>query len=477
MRIQIPTTELKTAIVGLSKVVSPRASIPILACVRLDADGKAVTLTGTDLSQVATYEIKCDVPVTAPISALIPLESLQSLLKTTNGPAIEFEVGQDAVTLVGSVSGQNISRRVDMPDLKDWPSLPARATMKPADAQLLDHVRQAATFASTDDTRPLLKAVFLDVEGKSHKVVATDSRRLTALNSVRLPLSASVILPVTRFLTWGKLAGAPSIGADATSFTLNVGPWTYTTKVVEGRFPNYRQVIPTFGKDATTLELAVEDVELLVKALPGMPSFDNATDAVVLRLAPNAVRVCARENAKGPESVVRLEKSKCTGTAVSVGLDRRFLRDALIAGFLQWEVRDSTSPLVGHLSKDDVHSCHVLMPVRCVNVEAEPPSAAAAETQARVAAPVPVPVQPESIHKETTPMKRTEVTQSAQTESSPLDKIMAAFETAKTAVRQAQTALGDLAAHVRDAVREDKFRQREIADVRIALQKLQAIKV
>ena len=74
-------------------------------------------------------------------------------------------------------------------------------------------------------------------------------------------------------------------------------------------------------------------------------------------------------------------------------------------------------------------------------------------------------------------MKKTEVTQSAQTESSSLDKIMAAFEAAKSAVRQAQAALGDLAAHVRDAVREDKSRQREIADVRIALQKLQAIKV
>ena len=74
-------------------------------------------------------------------------------------------------------------------------------------------------------------------------------------------------------------------------------------------------------------------------------------------------------------------------------------------------------------------------------------------------------------------MKKTEVTQSAKTESSSLDKIMAAFEAAKSAIRQAQAALGDLAGHVRDAVREDKSRQREIADVRIALQKLQAIKV
>ena len=73
------------------------------------------------------------------------------------------------------------------------------------------------------------------------------------------------------------------------------------------------------------------------------------------------------------------------------------------------------------------------------------------------------------------PKKREEVQPAA--EPGALDKIMAAFEAAKTAVRQAQTALGDLAGYVRDAVREDKSRQREIADVRVMLQKLQAIKV
>lgn len=73
-------------------------------------------------------------------------------------------------------------------------------------------------------------------------------------------------------------------------------------------------------------------------------------------------------------------------------------------------------------------------------------------------------------------MKKTEVPQPA-TEPSALDKIMAAFEVAKTAVRQAQTALSDLAGYVRDAVREQKAQSREIADVRAGLAKLQAIRV
>ena len=308
MKTSIPRSELKEALVGLSKVVNARANLPILSHVRLEADGKSVTLTGTDLNQVATFEIKCDAPVAAPISALIPLESLHSLLKTTNGPVIEIEVGKDEVTLVGSISGQSISRRVDMPDLKDWPSLPARVTtLKPVESRFLEHVRQAATFASTDDSRPLLKAIYLDVQDKAcHKVVATDSRRLTALNSVRLPLSESAIVPVTKFLAWNKLAGRPCIGAEASSFSLSVGPWTYTVRTVEGQYPNYRQVVPSYD-DARTLELSPEDAELLIKALPSLPTYEGGADAVVLCLEPNGARIYSRQDAKAPESAIRLD--------------------------------------------------------------------------------------------------------------------------------------------------------------------------
>ena len=472
MKLLLPRSELKNALAGLSKVVSTKANLPILSHVRLEADGKAMTLTGTDLNQVATYEIKCDAPATSPVSALIPIELLQSQLKTTNGPAIEIDVGKDEVTLSGSMSGQSISRRVDMPDLKEWPSLHAQATMKPVDARFLDHIRQAATFASKEESRVILRSIYLDVQDKAcHKVVATDSRRLTALNSVRLPLSASVIVPVTRFLVWGKLAGSPCIGADATSFTLNAGPWTYTVKTVEGRFPNYHQVVPCYD-DARTLELSPEDTELLIRALPSLPTYEGSTDAVVLCLEPNGARIYSRQDAKAPESVIRLEKSKQTGRgSFAIGLNREFFREALIAGFRIWEMRDPTSPLLGRLAKDDKASTHVLMPIRTIDAAVQRTEAPAAEAK-----PTPVPVQPQPM-KETTMPKKIEEPAAATTETSPLDKILVAFEAAKSSVRQAQAALGDLAVYVRDAVREDKSRQREIADVRIALQKLQAIKV
>lgn len=471
MKLLIPRSHLKDAVAGLAKVVNQRASIPILAHVRIDAEGKSIRLTGTDLNQVATYEIALAEPVSAPISVLIPLDALQSVLKTAQGLNIEIEPGKDAVTIMAEVAGQNIGRRVETPDIKDWPELAVPADTKPVEPGFLPSLRQALTFASSDDSRPLLKSAYLDVDPKKgHRIVATDSRRLSVFPCGILPLAESAIVPSTKFLNWSKLEGETRIGAGKGVFTLRCGPWTYTAKTVEGQYPRWSQVVPAYGGDRT-LELSEADTAMLVKALPGLPAYDNSQEAVVLRMEGNAVRVFSRQDAKSPESAVRLESSKHEGKgAFSVGLNREFFREALIAGFRYWEFQDAVSPLLGRLSKDDKASIHVLMPIRTIDVEVQ-----RAEAKAPEAKPVPVPVQPQPKETPMPPKKHEEV--QPATEPGALDKILVAYESAKNAVRQAQSALADVALCVRDAIREQKAQSREIAEVRAGLAKLQTIRV
>lgn len=463
-------SHLKDAVAGLSKVVNQRASIPILACVRLDAEGKTVRLTGTDIGQVTTYEIAMAEPVSAPVSVLIPLDALQAVLKTAQGPEIEIKPGKDAVTLTATVAGQSIGRRIETPDIKDWPELVAPADTKPVEPGFLASLRQALTFASTDDSRHLLKSAYLDVDTKKgHRIVATDSRRLSVFPCGILPLTESLIVPSTKFLNWSKLEGDARIGAGKGVFTLRCGPWTYTAKTVEGQYPRWSQVVPAYGGDRT-LELSPEDAAMLIKALPGLPAYDNSHEAVVLHMDGNAVRVFSRQDSKSPESAVRLESSKHEGKgAFSVGLNREFFRAALQAGFRYWGFQDAVSPLLGRLSKDDKASIHVLMPIRTIDAEVQRTEAKAPEAK-----PAPVPVQPQP--KEISMPKKHEEVQPAA-EPGALDKILVAYDAAKSAVRQAQSALADVALCVRDAIREQKAQSREIAEVRAGLAKLQTIRV
>ena len=478
MKLLIPRNEVKEAVTGLAKIVSTKASLPILSHIRLDAD-RTVRLTGTNLDATASYTIEGHTPLPTPMSTIIPLEALQSLLKTTQGSTIEIEKTDDhSVTIGCSVGGQVISRRVSTPDLDDWPNLPEPAKTKPVAPKLLEHIRQAIPFASTEDSRYVLKTVFLDVADKDcHKVVATDGRRLNAFNSVRLPLAESVILSTSKFLAWNKLSGEPSIGADKTNevLTLNVGPWTYVTKLVSGTFPNYKQVIPG-GEGLCLLELSKEDTELLIKALPSLPNHGNSDDTVILRVEENAIRVYTREQATSGESAIKLESSVFTGKPMSIGLNRRFLQDALRAGFCRFDLVDSISPIVGRLSKEDKHSVHVLMPMRTCDTETQTPETEQTETPAQEAPVASTTVQTQQTPKKEKPMPKKE-DNPATTEVSSFDKILAAYEVARSAVRDANAALSTVADAIKEAVKEDKARRSEIAHVRSGLAKLQSIKV
>lgn len=469
MKLLIPRNELKEAVTGLAKVISTRANLPVLSHVRLDAD-KSLRLTGTDLEQTVTYEIIGHAALPKPLSVLVPLESLQSLLKSTQGPTIELEpAGKDEVVLGSTVGGQLMSRRIPTPSLDEWPVLPKPATTSPVEPKLLEHIRQAIPFASEEDSRHTLQSIYLDVsEPACHKVVATDGRRLTALNSVHLPLADSVIVPTSKFLAWPKLAGEVQIGTDKSRETLTItaGPWTYNTRLIDGTYPNFKQVIPS-GKGLTSLALSEEDAELLIKAIPGLPPHDGGPDALVLCVQPNGARVYTRENVKASESSITLTSSQHSGKSIVVGFNRDYFRESLTAGFRLFDLFDANSPLVGRLSAEDRHSIHVLMPLRLAEGEAP-----ASTVDAKPAASTPITPQP----KKEIPMPKPDESNPAP-ETSSLDRVLDAYEIAKTAVRQANTALSDVANAVREAIREDKARKREIADVRSGLAKLQSIKV
>lgn len=477
MRLILPRNELKDALTGLTKVVNNRASLPILSHVRLEAD-RNIRLTGTDLDQTLTYTLNGSNPVTEPVTSLIPIEALLSLVKTSQGPDVEIEtIGQNEVHLGSAVGNQVIRRRVNTPDLDEWPSLPEPVKTKPVEPKLLDHIRQALPFASTEDSRFTLKGVYLDVSNKRcHKVVATDGRRLTAFNSVRLPLAESVIVPTSKFLAWNKLTGEPAIGADKERevLTLNVGSWTYTTKLTSGTYPNYQQVIPS-GPVSNTLELSAEDSELLIKALPSLPAHNGCKDTVMLCLSSGSARVFTRESRDTAENSIKLENSTVTGS-ITIGVNRHFLREALSVGFCIFEMTDNRCPLVGKLSWEDKYSFHVLMPMRTADTEPSNPEAPASvsvdDTQQESVPPVTVNTKP----KENIMPKKSEGTP-ATTEVSSFDKILAAYETARSAVRDANMALSAVAEAIKEAVKEDKARRREIADVRAGLAKLQSIKV
>ena len=158
-------------------------------------------------------------------------------------------------------------------------------------------------------------------------------------------------------------------------------------------------------------------------------------------------------------TVLQLEGgSSYEGKGGQIGMNRQYLLDALAAGFRRFSYVDEMSPLKG---EDDRGGTHVLMPVRIEELAA--PVAVTDETT------VPAPVAGETKKENAMPEKTEEL--------GSLDKLQAAYEVAKQKIRDANSALVDLAALIKDVAREDKQRRTEVESVRSGLAKLQAIKV
>ena len=454
MKLIIPRNELKTALDGLSKVVPRKTTLPVLQCIRIEATDGRVQAFATDLDQAVSYRFEYATIEGKPIAWLVELEQLKGLADG-NGERIEIEAQTgDAATAVKYIGGHPTTHALRLHDPGEWPEIRSTVTVAEVDSSFTAQYRKALAFSSTDSSRYVLNGVYLDVsDKKGHYVVATDGRRLTALNTIRFPLTESLILPSSRFLLWIRLAGDTAIGAgmrgDTRWFRLTAGNWEYSVKAVDRTYPNWRQVIPAEA-GATTVHIGASDAEMLKSVLRTFPGHDVANAPI--RLSKRAGKLIV--SGKGAEDKawtdLELPESRMEGKDQSIGVGRKYLLDALHAGFSTFTYADAYGPLMAR----NETGVHVLMPIRLSED---------------------VPIETSKPTEEKT-MKET-ACKGADAAASALDRLLAAYEIAKAKIREANEALGTIAGMIKEVLREDKQRRAEIDSVRAGLAKLQTIKV
>jgi hypothetical protein len=257
---------------------------------------------------------------------------------------------------------------------------------------------------------------------------------------------------------------------------LEVGSWTYRTKVPVGIYPNWRQVLP--GKDDTVNQFAFTDtdVEAAKKLLPAVPGGDGI---VLVGNADGTMTLVGQNKGDKEETTVQLAGgSRYTGTATRVVVNRFFLLDALNAGFRNFGFMDGHAPL---RADDDAGGTHVLMPLRLgtepekkpeektETAETTPESEQVSQTTTPATTPV---EQPKGDTKRMTK----ETTENGTTEQgSALDKVLAAVETAKSNLKAAVASMSDVADAVKTAVKSGKAQASDLVKARTTLQKLQTI--
>ncbi len=517
MNVAIPRSEIKAAVAGFSKVVNGRTTLPALACAMFESDADGVRATVTDLDQSASYAF-VNAESGARGRCLVPMTELRELAKARGPATIEIEAVDDGVAIASSVGSNAVTQTVPTPDPEDWPATPKPVAVAPAPG-FLDTYRRLAVFASTDEKRHVLNSVFVDVAGKGENpatMVATDGRRLCMWNSMSLPLKRSAIVPTTKFLAWTGLKDEAAIGlrtetVDKTVATrglgLRCGPWSYDTRIVEGAYPNFRQVVPHPDTEIkATIRISDDDAKALATVMPGLCVKDCGDPSVRLRPSPAGGVIVASTNAERKSSAELRQGSRWEGEAMSFGVNPLYLLDALGAGFRDFAVADDLSPLC---SRDGRGGTHVLMPVRLGPDPDAPEKEEADASQAQTVKPDPVKpetaeptVPPQPVNTEPEPV-RTENgaakdkaqetanpkpgkgecssmnTQKPKTESRPepggADALLKTVAETRARLREVAAGLVDVAAAAKAAAKEGKAQSQELERARATLQKLQGI--
>lgn len=482
MQISFTRQHLKEAVAGLTKIIDNHTHLPVLRCVKIDANGKTVTMTGTNLEQNVRYTFPA-AEVTGTHSLLIDLQYLKDLTKGADSEPVSIALSGEEAQLRHSIRGQSITRPVPIQPLEDFPPTDwAIKTRLVAD--FLASYRMLTPFASKDTTRLPLLGIAIDCtekgEGKAC-MVATDGRRLTTRNHLTIEgIKDALIVPMSAFLSWSKLTGDALIGVtkDGKHLKVEVGSWEFVTKSIEATYPNWRQIIP--GKPGDNMITVTEaDFGSLKTILPTLPG-----DGVILRPQDGSVAISAMDRDTGKKTVVALTGgSTFTGTCDGIGVNRGFWLDALEAGFRVFQFTDDRCPLY---SSDGQGGTHILMPMRLDHTPApsaeqpEPtpdpvvPAEPEVNTPASATAAEPAQTNPNTGD---THMPKAETNPAPEIKETALDRLLTHFEEAKAKVREANSALVDLASAIKDAIREDKHRRAEVDNVREMLGKVQALKV
>ena len=318
----------------------------------------------------------------------------------------------------------------------------------------------------------------------SHYLIGTNGRHLFSANSFSLALPESVTIPNHKLLLWRGLADVPwALAGQKTKSNLLVrivaGDWTLTTKVIEGNYPNWRQVVPNIGDRKTVITLP-EDHEFaqLVTGLPGGDLKDSPVDLVVKNGAVEAT---------AGQSCITLEGARATGPDISIRLNRDYLLKAFAYGLTTIGLIDAMSPL--HFTCEGRQM--VVMPIRIADEIARPvhPPEAPAEPPA----PEPQtnqPAPPEPQHERKTMTETIGHTNGAThnvarpttpvppaAEKPAIEVAIDKLDAFKVTFREALVGLTELTSLLRQAVRDQKTGEKEIHQVRLTLRSLQSVKI
>lgn len=365
MQLTVTQENLTRALAAVNRVASSRAGLPILANILLRTEGNRLLVAATNLEIAATYYIGAKVSKQGEVT--LPARLISEFVASLPKDQVEL-TAKGAHVSVTSGSYTSVINGVEADEFPELPAINEKEsvsyTLKPSDFK--EAVSQTIFTASSDTTRPVLTGVYWhSVDGHLY-LAATDGYRLSERRLIETKSEIAAIVPASSLQealrTLHDSVEAVEVLFDDTQVRFRIGDAEITSRLIDGNYPDYRQLIPKESETNITVKSSdftriVKVASLFARDIGG--SVTLRANAEENKLEIHSIASELGENTSSADAEVTAD-----GT---ITLNSRYITEALgamSADTIIFRFSGKLSPSVMTAAEKDSDYIHIIMPLK-----------------------------------------------------------------------------------------------------------------
>lgn len=327
MKLQVTQENLNKALGTVARVANTRGTLPVLANVLIKTVNNRLSIAATNLDIAITYYTGAKVSEEGSIT--VPARLMQDFVSSLPGGVIDLDLDEYKLH-IATDQYQSVINGVSAEEFPVMPAITEGKRWTVAGPQLKRGLQQVVMAASGDESRPVLTGVLIHThEGKLY-MAATDSYRLAekelaaASEDVELLVPGSAMQDLLRIVS--DFEGDVEVVSDEQQVLFHVGDVDLVARLIEGKYPDYRKLIPQDFQVSATLKRADLLNVTKVSALFARESAGSITINVDEESQQLSIRSVASQLGENTATA----NAKVLGVGV-ITLNSRYLLDALHA--------------------------------------------------------------------------------------------------------------------------------------------------
>ncbi|GJQ52533.1 MAG: DNA polymerase III subunit beta [Anaerolineaceae bacterium] len=338
MKVTVLQENLARGLGVVSKAVSPRSTLPVLANILIASDEGRLRLSATNLEMGVTCWIPARIEEDG--STTVPARTFSDLVSALPNEQVMLKLDIQTQTL--NVRGGTSTNDIKCIDAQEFPPMPApdlEGAIQINSGDFREMIHQVTFAASSDEARPVLMGALIQVDGDKLTMAAADGFRLSvrkALLSTPASAPISVIVPAQALK---ELARVASDGEEPIYMALPKGRGQVVFRVkdveiisqlIDGAFPDYQQIIPRSYKSRTlvstaSLLKACKQAEIFAREGSNAARFN--IKSAQGEMQPSEVEITAASEETGKNETI--VEATVDGGGLLIAFNVKFLREAL----------------------------------------------------------------------------------------------------------------------------------------------------